>query len=41
VLERGRMVMHGACAELAYDKQVQAAYLGIHPAPGEAAHRDA
>ena len=40
-METGRMVMHGASAELANNKQVQAAYLGIHPAPGEAAHRDA
>lgn len=29
VLERGRVVMDGASAELADNKQVQAAYLGI------------
>jgi len=29
VLESGRVVMQGASAELANNKQVQAAYLGI------------
>jgi len=34
VLETGRMVMHGASAELANNKQVQAAYLGSGSALG-------
>jgi branched-chain amino acid transport system ATP-binding protein len=29
VLESGKVIMHGASAELAGNKQVQAAYLGI------------
>ena len=29
VLESGRVIMHGTSAELANNKQVQAAYLGI------------
>ena len=29
VLESGKVIMQGASDELAYDKQVQAAYLGI------------
>jgi branched-chain amino acid transport system ATP-binding protein len=29
VLESGRVIMHGPSAELANNKQVQAAYLGI------------
>ena len=34
VLESGRVVMHGASAELADNKQVQAAYLGIDATEG-------
>ena len=41
VLETGRMVMHGASAELANNKQVQVAYLGIGLPSGEPAHPDA
>jgi branched-chain amino acid transport system ATP-binding protein len=41
VLESGRMVMHGASAELANNKQVQVAYLGIGLPSGEPAHPDA
>jgi branched-chain amino acid transport system ATP-binding protein len=38
VLESGRMVMHGSSAELANNKQVQVAYLGIDLPSGEPTH---
>lgn len=38
VLESGRMVMHGSSAELANNRQVQAAYLGIDLPSGEPTH---
>ena len=41
VLETGRMVMHGASAELANNKQVQAAYLGSGLPSGQPVHPDA
>ena len=37
VLESGRVVMHGPSADLANNKQVQAAYLGIDPSSAGAA----